>query len=160
MLPKATVVHRTARRLRVKIPSRKGDEGFFARLREEFAARPEVEECAVNALTGSLLLVGGGDVGEVAKQAEEKGLFSLEKAALQAVQAPLHQRVSDYAGKLDRQVRRAFGEEFGVAGLTFLFFLGLGLYQVIRGNLAAPAWYVSFWYALMLFPHWQPQPAA
>lgn len=156
MLPRAEVVHRTPRRLRVKVPSRKGDEGFFARLREEFAAHPKVEEVAVNALTGSLLLVGGADVGEVAELAEEKGFFRLERAA---ARASLPQTVAAHVKGADRHVRRVFGGDLDLTGLTFVLFLGLGLYQIVRGNLAAPAWYVAFWYALMLFPRLQPKAA-
>jgi hypothetical protein len=29
--------------------------------------------------------------------------------------------------------------------------MGAGIYQIARGNFAAPAWYTAFWYALGLF---------
>jgi len=35
--------------------------------------------------------------------------------------------------------------------MAILSLLGLGLYQILRGNFRAPPWYTAFWYALGIF---------
>lgn len=36
-------------------------------------------------------------------------------------------------------------------GMAFLTLLGVGIYQLVRGNFAAPPWYTAFWYAMGIF---------
>jgi len=56
----AYVVHRTTNRLRLKVPSHKQDEAFFASLRQELLEQCGIVSVDVNPLTASVLIVHDG----------------------------------------------------------------------------------------------------
>ncbi|MBI2875417.1 MAG: hypothetical protein HYY20_00890 [Candidatus Tectomicrobia bacterium] len=57
----------------------------------------------------------------------------------------------------DKQVKSLTGGELDIPILAFLGLSGLGLFQILRGDLAAPAWHVAFWYALGIWVMAQPK---
>jgi hypothetical protein len=36
-------------------------------------------------------------------------------------------------------------------GMAFLLLLGIGIYQIRRGNIGLPPWYTAFWYAFGVY---------
>jgi hypothetical protein len=146
MIPEAVLSHTTPGRLRVKVPSRKGDAAYFSVLKEHFAHFEGVKQVEANALTSSVLLIHSADLKALAAFAEEHALFKLRKLGPQA---------SSFSGKFagafsdfDRRVKRLTGSELDVPGVAFVTLLGFGIYEIGRGNFTAPAWYTAFWYAL------------
>lgn len=55
-LPSARIVHFTPRRLRLKVPEKRRDTGFFDYVRNRLAAWDSVERVETNPLTASILV--------------------------------------------------------------------------------------------------------
>ncbi|MGO9611511.1 MAG: HMA2 domain-containing protein [Dissulfurispiraceae bacterium] len=146
MLPNAYISHQTMGRLRVKIPSKKGAEGYFTSLKERLLGIEGVRTVETNPLTGSVLLVHGMDVRTIAEFAAANNLFSLQE--LNGYPAGLQQRISRTFKGMDAHLKTFTGGEIDIAGLAFLILLGAGIYQISMGNLTALPWYGAFWYAL------------
>lgn len=145
MLPKAYVIHQTPFRLRLKIPSRKGDRMYFASIQEALSRYPGVEKVSVNATTAGVLLLHGPDRKAIQEHAEKEGFFKLHLGA-PAVR-PLSARALEPFVCLDGQLKKLTRGELDIAGIAFVGLVGLGLYQISIGNFTAPAWYTAFWYA-------------
>ncbi len=149
MLPLAYISHRTRGRLRIRIPSKKGDREFFGGLKERFSGFEGIKAVEVNALTGSLLVIHDLDSERIAGYAMAGNLFSLQ--GLNASPRRLQQRVSETFKGMNTQLVALTGGEIDIGGLAFLLLLGAGIYQMSVGNLTALPWYAAFWYAFNIF---------
>ncbi|MFH1112889.1 MAG: hypothetical protein V1792_03125 [Pseudomonadota bacterium] len=149
MIPKAYVVHRARRRMRVRVPSRKGDESYFSAVQEVLATLPDVENVCVNHRTGSALIITGSDVAAIADAAMRHGLFSLEPGHRE--RTTLIDTVSNGVKAGNDRLLRFTGGELDIASMVFLFMLVSGVYQIMRGNVTVPAWYAAFYYAHHFF---------
>ncbi len=149
-LPEAFIVHRTTGRIRLKIPSRIGRLDFFSAVQKTLLKNGDIAGVAVNANTGSVLIKGEKlDAERLARLGEETSLFSLE-ATLSQVE-PLSKKIITPIRSLSRSVSRFSAGELDLPGMVFLSLLGLGVYQLVRGNITAPPWYTAFWYAMGIF---------
>jgi hypothetical protein len=149
MLPHAYISHRTTGRLRVKIPSRKGNREYLLSLKERFSGLEGIETLEINPLTGSVLIVHSSDLRTIAEYAMANNLFLLK--GLDSSPAGLQQRVSKAFKSINGQLKTATSGEIDIGGLAFLALLGFGVYQISMGNLTALPWYAAFWYALNIF---------
>lgn len=150
MIPQAIVVHRMAGRLRVRVPTKKGDAAYFGSVRDALSALEGVEGVEVTPYTGSILVRGPAPVKAVTDAAESRGLFALKEERAVKVTA-FHDAVADGFGALNDRIKTATGATFDLPGLAFAALVGAGIYQIARGNFTAPAWYTAFWYALGIF---------
>jgi hypothetical protein len=148
-LPEAYLVHRTPGRLRLKIPSRKGDISYFASLGKQLSGLDGVDKVMVNPLTGSALFIHNANRAMIAEYAMANNLFSLKR--LDSYPTGLQQRVSETFNGFNAQMKVLTCGEIDMGGLAFLALLGAGIYQISRGNIAAIPWYAAFWYALNIF---------
>jgi hypothetical protein len=137
-------------RLRLKIPDRKGDRGYFRRLVEVFSKDKSYKRIQANPMTGGVLFEGASiDLDRVLNRAEQNDLFVLKQeekttsALAQVVTAPL--------GRLNRMLNQSTSSQFDLATIIFLALLGTGIVQIMRGNFRAPPWYTAFWYAFGVF---------
>ncbi len=149
MIPEAFVCHATTGRFRVKVPSRKGNVAFFSNLKDHFTLLEGVKEVEANALTGSVVFVHTTDLKAISAFAEEHSLFRVIK--LESGTPALSRSVVKTFKDLDMGVKRFTGNELDVPGVAFLTLLGFGIYEISRGNFAAPAWYTAFWYSMNIF---------
>ena len=156
MIPEAVLSHATPGRSRLKVPSRKGDKAYFSSLKEFFSGFEGVSVVQANALTGSVLLLHSGELKSVAEFAEEKALFKLRR--LKPAAKSLSRDVANAFSDFDGRVKRLTSNELDVPGIAFVTLLGFGIYEIARGNYAAPAWYTVFWYALNIFLKALPEP--
>jgi hypothetical protein len=153
--PEAHVSHRTPQRLRVKIPSQRGNLGYFSSLKDQLSKCHCVEKFEVNVLTGSVLFINKVDVEAIADYAETNNLFRLIRP--NPYQTALSRKISDAFKDLNTKVADATSGDIDIADIAFLTLLGLGGFQISRGNFLAPAWYTAFWYALNIFLKAQPE---
>jgi hypothetical protein len=150
MFPEAHIVHQTSKRLRIKIPSQKGNPTFFSAVQDELSRCEVCEGLEVSPLTGSVLVTGEDmETAAIAEYAERCGLFKLQKTEHAAASLP--QRAVVPLGSFSTTLRWLTGGEVDLPGLAFLALLMIGLYQIMRGNLTAPPWYTAFWYAFGIF---------
>ena len=145
MLPEAYVIHQTPNRLRIKIPSKKGDVSFFSFLKDHLARYPGIEEVHVNPLTGSLLLLHRLEPALIAELQASNPLFQFQLSRRN--HATLHEKIADSFSCLNDHLKVSTGGEVDIPSLALLGLLGMGLYELCMGNFLIPAWYTAFWYA-------------
>jgi len=153
MLPDAYLSHQTSERLRLKIPSKKGDIAYFSSLRNEFSKNQGIKGVEVNPLTGSVLFIHNANKDSITQHAEAKSLFRLVE---KVEESSLSSSISGAFKDLNKQVNSFTDGEIDIPGIAFLGLLAIGIFQISRGNFTAPAWYTAFWYALNIFLKAQP----
>jgi hypothetical protein len=148
--PEAVVVHKMSGRMRIRVPSKRGDAGYFGSVKDTLSTLEGVEGVEVTPYTASVLVRGLATVEAVTDAAKSRGLFSLKVERAVKV-TTFHDAVAERVGALDERIKTATGATFDLPGLAFAALMGAGIYQIARGNFAAPAWYTAFWYALGIF---------
>lgn len=137
MLPTATIAHILEGRLRVKIPERRGDTGFFRNVIDTLSSHPAVTRLEANPATGSVLIQHRTDPGTLGAFAADAGLFLLQEEVPKAARnVALAERAAADIGLPVPQTARAAG----------LGLLGLSAYAAARGNVVGPA-SENFWHA-------------
>jgi hypothetical protein len=128
--------------VRLRVPTRRHDHEFFTRV--VAALRPLVAELHVNPATASLLIEDPEEVAldAVLEFARTHGLFEAPNGGV----LRLAESVVHGARQFDRTVRRVSGGQLDLRALAFLSLLGGALYQLLRGELLAPAATLG-WYA-------------
>jgi len=148
MISKAYVSHQAPGRLRIKIPSKKGDSRYFEAIKSGFAGLGGIDDLQANPVTGSVLfLLKGASTEAIASHALSRGIFKLHEKSSNAP-IGLQQRMSGTFKGMNDQIKSLTGNELDIAGAAFLVLIGAGIYEISRGNFTAPAWYTAFWYAL------------
>ncbi|HEX6442290.1 MAG TPA: hypothetical protein VF007_08895 [Stellaceae bacterium] len=148
-LPQARVCHYAGGRLRVKIPERRRDEAFFGKVRDRLSGWDSIERVEVNPLTASVLVEFTSLFDLFAENAMKNDLFEVDFDALQAtMEKPpaLTQQASEVFGKADAALRHWTADGADLRSAIFLVLLAGGIYQLLRGNIAAPA-ATLLWYA-------------
>jgi hypothetical protein len=146
MPPFAYISHRSENRVRIKVPSKKGDKSFFSAAVDFFASQSGILKVTTNDVTGSILLIHSIQPEKIMKSAEKQRLFTSRSS-----RTPLSNKVIEVFKGLNKKTTSCTEGYANLPDLTFLSLLGLGLYQISRGNFTAPAWYAAFWYALNIF---------
>lgn len=149
MLPAATLVHEGAARLRLRISSRKKDQAYFDRVRAVLEDCPGVGEVSVNPLTGSVLILHINATPQILSYAEENGLFQIPEGSARKRTYP--NAVSQTFTDMDSRVQRLSGGDLNLPSAISAGLLLTGIFQIARGNFAAPAWYTAFWYGSNVF---------
>ena len=145
-LPEARITHIISGRLRIKIPSKKGNANYFESLERKFSDCDKVQKVEASAVTAGVLLLHDADIKDISKFAEENRLFVVEKQRSERM--PLVKRISSGFEDLNRRTTRFTGGELDLPGAVFVSLISLSIYQIARGNFFAPAWYTSLWYAV------------
>jgi hypothetical protein len=148
-IPDAFCSHKSSRRTRLKIPSKKGNAAYFMALKDELSKCSCIEKIEANPLTGSALFIHSGDFKVVAEKAEANNIFRLKK--FEANSTDLQRTILATFNGINNHIKSTTGGGLDMSTLAFLFLAGAGIYQIVRGNVAAPAWYTAFWYALNIF---------
>jgi hypothetical protein len=120
-LPDAYTVHQVAGRTRLRVPARRGDNSYFARVAGALAVIPDVRSVRVNPGTASILVHHAGSPQKFAEPAREAGLFRLT--------GPRPHR------------RRQIGPRPRIAPLSVVAagLAGLGAIQLVRSRVAGSA---------------------
>ncbi|VAX33987.1 hypothetical protein MNBD_NITROSPIRAE03-50 [hydrothermal vent metagenome] len=149
MLSEAYLIHRSPGRFRIKIPARKGDTHYFASITEKLSRLKEIEKIAANPATASLLVLHKTETKTIAGYAESNSLFKIESYRYSP--EITSQGIVDIFKEFNTLMKGITGNTLDIPGMAFLGLLGTGIYQISRGNLAAPAWYTAFWYSMNIF---------
>lgn len=151
--PKAEIRHASHGRLRLAVPSRKGNRAYFEHVEKTLPElMPGAGSVSTNHQTGSILILHDGAITTKALASMEHGVFHLdETTGLGRTVKGLAPSVRQAFRDADKKIKAASHDEIDTAGLAFLVLLGTGAYQIAKGNFAAPAWYTLFWYALNIF---------
>jgi hypothetical protein len=159
-LPQARVCHCAAGRLRIKIPEKRRDEAFFATVRERLSAWDSIERIEVNPLTASVLVEFSNLASLFAENALKNDLFEVHYDAF-AAEGEAPQALTDHAaqafGKADETIRRWTAGAADLRSAVFVVLVSAGLFQILRGNIAAPA-ATLLWYAGDMLRVWDRAP--
>jgi hypothetical protein len=134
MIPVAHIEHQLPGRVRLRVPSKRGDVSYFERAVKELSRHPAVRELVASPLTGCITLLHSEPLQAIMEAAANLTLFESggSKPGVNAGQAKRAERLSRGTG-LAGQV---------AAGLT-----GMSLFQATRGNVvgnAAESFWLSF----------------
>lgn len=127
-IPDAFCSHKTSGRMRLKIPSMKRKEEYFASLKEKMSELKGIKKIEVNPLTGSVLLTYTCDTKEIIYHGESSSIFKIK--GLNQSPSNIHQRVSATFKDIDKGVKGITGGEMDLGTLTFLALIGAGIYQI------------------------------
>jgi hypothetical protein len=158
-LPRGRVCHLTTGRLRVKIPEKRNDPAFFDRVEERLCSWNSVDRVETNPLTGSVLVFFSDLAQLFFDHQSSNDLFSIDPDDFVAETAGLAEHAVGFFECADKRVQDWTG---GAANLRTAIFLSLllgGVYQVLRGNIAAPG-ATLLWYAGSALRLWDHAPSA
>jgi hypothetical protein len=125
MVPVASIEHQLPGRVRLRVPSKRGDVPFFEEVVRELSKHPSLRELTASSLTGSITLHYREPLQPITAAASERKLFE--------------------TGRSEPQASR-LREASGLAGATAAGLSGLGLFQVARGNVLGSA-VENLWHA-------------
>jgi hypothetical protein len=145
----AYISHNTSGRVRIRVPSKKGEVAFFQSLKDMGVQFPNVHEVTVNPVTGSILIKHSLDP-KIMEELARK-YFPNQAKQIGSPSTNIHRQVAETYNQVDKKIKKFTGGEMVVGTLSFGTLLILGIYQISRGNFMAPAWYTAFWYALNIF---------
>src|ERR1700685_956825 len=81
MLPEVIVVHQAAHRVRILIPLKKRDKGYFSQLEKGLrAACPDILYVKANPTTGSCLILHASNIATILAVGEKANLFKIAPA--------------------------------------------------------------------------------
>jgi hypothetical protein len=160
-LPQARVCHFASGRLRVKILDKRRDEAFFGTVRERLSSWASIERVEVNPLTASVLVQFSDLDALFAENALKNDLFAVDYDALEAAAEPppaITEQAALAFSKADSVVRQWTSGGADLRSAIFLLLIAGGIYQLLRGNIAAPA-ATLLWYAGATLRLWDVAPA-
>jgi hypothetical protein len=158
-LPAARVTHFTNRRLRIKVQEKRRDARFFRDVADRLAGWDSIERVETNPLTASILIYYSDPQRLFLEAVVKNDLFDIDFDAAFAQQSePVVTRAAvEWFESADLGLRRWTQNRVDARGMLFLLLLTGGLYQLLRGRLAAPA-PTLLWYAGDLLGLWSDGP--
>jgi len=152
MIPAAIIAHDSSGRLRIRVPSRKGDLAALKSLGDQLAACPGIISIEVNAGTGSILLLHQTTVQEIAKYARERNLFSFGNQSISKVpSAELRRNLGETFKSVDRQIQSLTSGDMDLSGFAVAALVVAGSVQILSGNAGAIPWFAAYWYAYHIY---------
>jgi hypothetical protein len=149
-LPEAVICHYTKGRLRIKIPSKKGNVSYFDHVCNVLKNSGTCKNVAVNPINSSCVINTEEEIEKLKDFAQSNGLFDLKMIDTEKRRI-INYTIKQTFNNFDLKIRRFFNDEIDLAGATLIALIGLTAYQIGRGNFSAPAWYTSLWYAFNVF---------
>jgi hypothetical protein len=150
MLPTGYICHSAPGRLRIRVPSLKGDHEFFAAVDQALQRSDAVKNVQTRPLTASILLTGDRiDAARIERLVVDNDLFRLE--AMQPALPPIVKTLIAPIDRINHNIHRFTRGDVDVEVIVFLLLVGFGIYDLLRGDLRRPAWYTAFWYASEVF---------
>jgi len=134
MLPEAYIAHVSQGRMRIKIPSRKGDRTFFSALKDklpESSEIPGIQRIEMNPTTGSVLVIYDPDykmpdLTVVTSFLEQQGLFKLGATGNNS-EPPVSRNIAKTFQGVNQKLTGFTSGEIDLQSLAVLGLLGLGL---------------------------------
>lgn len=139
--PRAHIAHALKKRVRLYVPSKRGSDAYFSKVRDDLEGHELIDEVRVNADTGSILIFHSGDEKAVLEEAQRKGLITLasQTKAEPKVEQDWPEMIFDALSRLDRRIRTATDDAFDLQSSTALVLIGLSALQAKRREVLPPA---------------------
>jgi hypothetical protein len=133
MIPAAHIEHQLPGRVRLRVPSKRGEVPFFEKVVRELSKHPAVHELTATPLTGSIMLQYAEPLHAITAAAADQNLFETGRAE------PVAKR--EEPNKAEHLSKASWLTDGVATGLS-----GLSLFQVAQGNVLGSA-VESFWQA-------------
>lgn len=152
--PSAYIKHQLPGRVRLKIPQKKGDFGYFDRIAELFSNCPGITQLQLNPPAASILIchVPETEFLNIAEFAQANGLFTITEQAEQTFTMPFLPIPTFTSKGLNRVDESLMGFSQGLLdgrSLLILALIGLAVRQITKGHIMGPA-STLLWYAFSL----------
>jgi hypothetical protein len=149
MLPQAYVAHVSTDRLRLRVPSKRGDQDYFDRVRELLLREGQFPPATTNPTTGSILFDHPDvRIDELKRFTAGHKLFALKELPDSA--GTLIGDATTPVATIDKEIREISSGYVDTASLLFMALVGFAIAEMVRGNWRTPPWYVALWYAFDL----------
>jgi hypothetical protein len=135
--PRAELVHQSAGRTRIRVPSRRKDTAYFEKLREAMQKLSRVKEVQVNAATGSTLILHEREMEDLHDYGLESGLFELRPS--DSNDLSVGQKVRAGMERVDGELLQASRGSFDLRSLAFLGLVGVAVGKIFQGDIFPPA---------------------
>jgi Heavy metal associated domain 2 len=154
-LPSARIVHFTPRRLRLKVPEKRRDTGFFDFVRNRLAGWDSVERVETNPLTASILVHFSAPEPLFLEAFGKNDFLDLDLDAIARPPEPVvtSAAIRSFAAG-DSALRSWTANAIDARSAAFLLLFVGGVYQLFRGRLSTPA-PTLLWYAGSLLGLWR-----
>jgi Heavy metal associated domain 2 len=153
-LPAARISHFTTRRLRIKIPEKRRDAAYFSTVADRLAAWESVERVEANPLTASVLIYFSDPQRLFLEAMAKNDLFDIDFDSAVADSEPVVTRAAVRSFETADLVMRGWtANQIDMRSVLFLLLFAGGVFQLLRGRLAAPA-PTLLWYAGDLLGLW------
>jgi hypothetical protein len=133
MIPVAYIEHQLPGRVRLRVPSMRGEVPFFEKVVRELSQHPAVHELTATPLTGSIMLLYVEPLHAITATAVDQNLFETGR-----VHAAPEGAEPDTAGGVSKEPLLTNGFATGLSGLS--------LFQVAQGNVLGSA-VENFWHS-------------
>ncbi|CAL1241679.1 hypothetical protein [Candidatus Methylocalor cossyra] len=142
----AFIVHQSPGRLRLKIPAKRGDRAYFARLAERLAACSGITAIDGRAHTGTVLVLHAPTLAaaDITAFAERTALFSPRRRPPPSL-GELLERANARIHTLERGFSTATSGALDRSSILFWILLALAIRQAARGKALMPAFSLLWW---------------
>jgi hypothetical protein len=149
MVPIAHICHAIAGRLRIRVPAKRRDTSYLLNAQQKLASLHGVDSVEANPITGTLLLHHHLNPQAIVEFARGQDLFTITTPDNTAARdsETVSERAYGALRALDQYVRGLSGGGTDFWGVIFLVMLGLGIKELIKGNISSPAT-TMLWYAV------------
>ena len=152
MIPAAVIAHASTGRLRIRVPSQKGNLAALKSQGDQLAACPGILSIEVNPGTGSILLLHQTTVREIADYARSRNVLSFDaQTSVKVPSAELRRNLGDTFKSVDRQIKSLTSGDMDLSGLAVAALVVAGTVQLLSGNGGAIPWFAAYWYAYHLY---------
>lgn len=152
--PSAYIKHQLPGRVRLKIPRKKGDFGYFDRIAKLFAECPGITQLQLNAPAASILIchITETDFLNIAEFAQTNGLFTITEQPEETFSIPylpIPKFTSKGLNRVDESLMDFSQGLLDGRSLLILALIGLAVRQMAKGHIMGPA-STLLWYAFSL----------
>jgi hypothetical protein len=150
--PSAYIKHQLPGRVRLKIPQKRGDFGYFDRIAELFTGCPGITQLQLNPPAASILICHEIEIDflNFTEFAQANGLFTIVEQPYEETftipYLPIPKLTSTGLNRIDESLMDLSQGRLDGRSLLFLSLIGLAVRQMAKGHIMGPA-STLLWYA-------------
>ncbi|MFQ3573351.1 MAG: HMA2 domain-containing protein [Thermodesulfovibrionales bacterium] len=143
----AQICHQQPGRIRFRLLDKKGDRVYFEQIEQELLKIGGIDSVKSNHLTGSVLVLHRATTEDILQRIKAHGFFEIPEITKQTGTVTDAVRNSYY---LLNDISKRYLGGLDIHSIVLTSLIITGIYQILRGNVGLPVWYVAFWYAMTL----------
>lgn len=141
-VPKAFIAHDIDRRVRLRVPSRRGDASFFSNVRDRLSRCLDVDRVESNPLTGSVLIFHRGKLDTIENYSKSHQLFEIvhRRTDNRVRTRPVASELFSALNAIDESMHATTMGNLDLPTTAALGIAGLSVIQMFRKEWLPPAW--------------------